>query len=348
MRALSFGTLLCLAVGCGGDDENGSGKGGAGGTGASANGGGGSGQGGSGGSDGGSGGTGGNGGTGATGNGGSAGSGGSGGGRTSSSLRFYGTGQGDVDRVKIRIDDETNNQPGPPVDVGSQDFTIEFWMKASAANNSAGAISCGGYDWINGNIIVDRDRYNQPRAFGVSIAGGVFVFGVITGSGSETICGSTSVLNDAWHHIAVQRRRSDGRLWLFVDGANQAEADGPDGDLSYPDNGVPGNYCGGPCDFSDPFLVIGAEKHDAGSAYPSYDGYFDELRISSSLRYTTPFATPTGPFASDNDTLGLYHFDEGTGTDALDTSGASGGPTNGVLSVGGPANGPTWSTDAPF
>ena len=36
-------------------------------------------------------------------------------------------------------------------------------------------------------------------------------------------------------------------MWLYVDGTLQASADGPDGDVSYPDNGVPGNFCGGPC-----------------------------------------------------------------------------------------------------
>jgi hypothetical protein len=355
MRIFVAFALLFGAVACGGDDENGS-AGGSGGNGATGNGGT------SASANGGTGGTGasGTGGTGATGNGGTGasanggagggtgGSGGSGGSGVGSSLRFYGTGQNDVDRLKIRIDDETNNQPGPPADVGNVDFTIEFFIKASAANNTAGAIACGGYDWINGNIVLDRDRYNQSRAFGISIAGGVVVFGVNTQDGTETICGTTNVLDDAWHHVAVQRRRSDGRLWLWVDGTNEAETDGPDGDLSYPDNGVPGNFCNGPCDFSDPFIVIGAEKHDAGSAYPSYDGYFDELRISNGLRYSAPFAFPTGPFTNDANTAAIYHLDEGSGTDALDTSGAAGGPSNGILSVGGPSNGPTWETDAPF
>ena len=37
---------------------------------------------------------------------------------------------------------------------------------------------------------------------------------------------------------------------------------------------------------SDPFLVIGAEKHDAGSLYPSYRGWIDEVRLSTVRRYT--------------------------------------------------------------
>ncbi len=284
---------------------------------------------------------------GSTGSGGTA-SGGTGGG-AGSSLRLFGFGKNDVDRVKIRIDDETNALPGPPADIGATDFSVEFWMRASASDNTSGSIACSGYAWINGNIIVDRDRFNQGRAFGISVAAGRVVFGVINAnSSSNTICSTTNVLDQAWHHVAVQRRRSDGRLWIFIDGKNEAEQDGPDGDISYPDNGVPGNHCGGPCNFSDPFLVIGAEKHDAGTAYPSYSGHFDELRLSNTLRYSADFTRPSGAFSADANTVGLYHFDEGSGTVAGDSSGASGGPSPGLLKVGGTPVGPIWSSATPF
>ncbi|MEW6569468.1 MAG: M23 family metallopeptidase, partial [Chloroflexota bacterium] len=45
------------------------------------------------------------------------------------SLRFYGNGYGDLDRVKILID-----APARPADVGATDFTLEWWMKAFAAD----------------------------------------------------------------------------------------------------------------------------------------------------------------------------------------------------------------------
>ena len=39
--------------------------------------------------------------------------------------------------------------------------------------------------------------------------------------------------------------------------------------------------------------------------------YIDELRISRVVRYDEgAYNTPAGTFASDDDTLGLYHFDE--------------------------------------
>lgn len=265
------------------------------------------------------------------------------------SLRFGGTGSGDVDRVKIRIDDPATNVPGPPIDVGSGDFTFEFWLKATAADNPAAAVTCGAnVAWINGNIVVDRDRFNQDRKFGLSLAGGRVVFGVSgNGTGDRTICGAVNVLDNQWHHIAVQRRASDGFLWLWVDGALDASGDGPDGDISYPDDGVPGNFCGGPCVNSDPFVVLGAEKHDAGPAFPSYRGLLDELRVSSALRYLAGFARPRAPFIVDARTLALFHFDEGTGATAYDTS-ARAGAAHGDIRRASAAAAPNWSTDSPF
>ena len=265
-------------------------------------------------------------------------------------LRFHGNGANDIDRVKIQIDDPATTTPGPPADIGATDFTLEFWLKATAAENSASAVLCGANDnWIYGNIVVDRDRYNQGRSFGLSIAGGVVVFGVRgDGTGSRTICGATNVLDGQWHHVAVQRRRADGWLWLYVDGRLEAQADGPDGDVSYPDDGVPGNFCGGPC-VDDVYLVFGAEKHDAGPQFPSFAGWLDEVRLSNVLRYTVDFTRPSAPFVTDLNTVALYHFDEGSGDVITDSSGAAGGPSNGVRRFGGVPPGPEWVlSDAPL
>jgi concanavalin A-like lectin/glucanase superfamily protein len=265
-------------------------------------------------------------------------------------LRFHGNGANDIDRVKIQIDDPATTAPGPPADVGATDFTLELWLKATPAENTASAVACGANDdWIYANIVIDRDRYNQGRSFGLSIAGGVLVFGVAgEGTGSRTICGVTNVLDGEWHHVAVQRRRSDGWLWLYVDGRLDAQANGPDGDVSYPDDGVPGDFCGGPC-VDDPYLVFGAEKHDAGSQFPSFAGWLDEVRLSNVLRYAVDFTRPSAPFVADLNTVALYHFDEGDGNVITDTSGAPGGPSHGVRRFGGIPPGPEWVlSDAPL
>jgi hypothetical protein len=71
--------------------------------------------------------------------------------------------------VKIRID-----APARPADVGATDFTIEFWMKASAADNPSGPCASGGDAWIFGNILLDRDVYGNGDFgdYGVSLYGG--------------------------------------------------------------------------------------------------------------------------------------------------------------------------------
>jgi len=255
-------------------------------------------------------------------------------------LRFYGNGvrAPGKDRVEIRIDG-----PQRPADIGASDFTLEFWMRASLGDNDNGHV-CGtaNDDWINGHIIIDRDVYGSGDYgdYGISLASGRITFGVNNGSSGITLCGTTNVADGQWHHIAVQRRRSDGYLWLFVDGQLQAQADGPNGDISYRDgrSGAP----------KDPFLVIGAEKHDAGEAYPSYNGYLDELRLSNVLRYGGNFARPSAPFVPDVQTVALYHFDEVSGTTITDSSGALGGPSNGVMHVGGDPAGPLRVTGGPF
>jgi hypothetical protein len=253
------------------------------------------------------------------------------------SLRFYGNGVNDIDRVKIRLD-----APQRPIDVGL-DFTLEWWMKANAGDN--GTTNCieGGDGWIYGNIIFDRDIYGAGDFgdFGVSIANGRVSFGVSNGSNGQTICSTQSVTNGFWHHIAVTRNSSNGQMRIFIDGQLNRTGTGATGDISYRD----GRSTPFP---NDPFLVIGAEKHDAGSSYPSYRGWVDEVRVSNIVRYNANFTPPTQAFTTDANTVALYHFNEGSGTTANDSSGAGGGPSNGVLNIGGTPTGPIWSSDSPF
>ncbi len=262
------------------------------------------------------------------------------------SLRFYGNGGLYDDRVLIPIDDPANADPGPPIDVGAGPFTIEFWIRPDPAGNPNPALQCGSTnDWVTSNIVLDRDRHSQGRSYGIGIAGGVMVFAVNNSDDAAwTMCGTTDVLDDQWHHIAAQRRASDGMMWIYVDGLLDAMEIGLPGDISYPDDGEPMNVCpGGLCDYSDPFISIGAEKHGYESI--SYDGYFDELRVSTVIRYEADFAVPEGPWRPDADTVGLYHFDEGRGATTADASAV---PTHGAIQYGGDPPGPDWSTETPF
>src|SRR5688572_25101132 len=254
------------------------------------------------------------------------------------SLRFFGNGMNDIDRVKIQID-----APPVPADVGG-DFTIEFWLKASSADNGAGNCFTGGVAWINGNIIFDRDvdGLGDFGDYGIALFEDGIGFGVGIGSNENTICGATGVDDGAWHHIAVTRDTSSGDLELFVDGVSDASGSGPTGNASYRD-GRSGST-------NDPFLVVGAEKHDAGPEYPSYSGFLDEIRISNVVRYTANFTPPSQVFASDGSTVALYHLEEGTGnctTGTVINDSSAGGASDGICRFGGTPSGPVFSTDVP-
>lgn len=265
------------------------------------------------------------------------------------SLRFLG-GEGiDADRVKVRIDDPADALPGPPADVGARSFTLELWLRGRWAANPAGSVDCGsGIGWIEGNVFVDRDRYNQVPAWGASLGAGRVAFGVLGPNGDAlTVCGRRRVLDGRWHHLALQRRRADGRLEIWVDGRRDAQGDGPDGDVSYPDDGIPGSFCplpvaDSPCDYSDPFLVLGSEKHALG---PSFSGWLDEVRISHGMRLTERRKIPKRRFRVDGRTLALYRFNEGSGSALRD---AAGGLSPAHRKVGGEPPAPRWSRRSPF
>lgn len=258
-------------------------------------------------------------------------------GQGGASVRFFGNGSNYIDRIVIPID-----APERPADVGATDFTIEFWLKSEPGANT-GSVTCNSNDgWITGNVVIDRDVYyaGDFGDFGIALNAGRVAFGLSVGASGTTLCGSRTVADNQWHHIAVTRRTS-GEMALFVDGEPDGAVTGVAGDASY-NNGRSTSY-----DW-DPYIVLGAEKHDAGDPYPSFNGWLDELRISNTGRYSAAFERPSAPFMTDGATMALYHFDEGTGTTLNDSSAALGGPSNGQLRVGGAPMGPVWSTESPF
>lgn len=261
-------------------------------------------------------------------------------------LRFFGTGNGQLDRLRIAVDDD---QPGPDqsasVDVGAGSFSLELWIRGTLADNPTGN---GGGDretldasWRNGNVLIDRSiQSGSGRGFGVSIAGGFVRFG--TGPGDapstdavHTLEGSTLVLDGAWHHVACVRDAVSGIKRIFVDGALDFEsvAGVSFADLSYPNDGVPGSTPW------DRFLVIGAEKQDAGPQHPAFAGRIDELRIWARALDASLVLSVYDRFIQGS-TLGLvgyYRLEEGAGTAVFDAS-LAGGPV-GELIAGIAGNG---------
>jgi hypothetical protein len=82
-------------------------------------------------------------------------------------------------------------------------------------------------------------------------------------------------------------------MQIFIDGVlDISQTTSVTGDISYRD----GRSTTWP---NDPFIVLGAEKHDYDNTqYPSYKVYLDELRISNIVRYTSSYI-PVNHFADD-------------------------------------------------
>jgi hypothetical protein len=211
-------------------------------------------------------------------------------------------------------------------------------MKADSGNNGA-ACSTGNDDWIYGNIMFDRDVFGDGDYgdYGVALMQGKIGFGVNNGTSGIVLCSSVTVSTGTWYHVAVTRA-SGGQMCMYIDGTQRGCANGPSGNIAYNE----GRSTGYPA--SDPYLFIGAEKHDAGSSFPSYHGYIDEVRLSNSVRYSSSFTKPSAEFSADSNTVALWHFNEGSGTSAADAKGT----TPATLLVGGSPSGPLWVAGAPF
>jgi hypothetical protein len=277
-------------------------------------------------------------------------------------LRFYGTGANQQDRVIFLVDD---NAPGPdastPLDLGAGSFTIELWLRGRLEDNdtesAGGDVELPGIPWIDGNIFLDRDVFcGTQRDWGASVAGGFVRFGADTGDPPSTgtaltIEGDVPVLDDGWHHVALVRDAAAGRLHVYVDGTlDFSSSPGQTShELSYPNDGVPvtGDCATGQVTPYGWFLVLAAEKHDAGPAYPSFAGTLDEVRAWSTARSPSEIAA-TWDRLVPPDSPGLvaaYRFEEGAGTAIADTS-TAGSPT-GELRSGVPGNGEwvAWADD---
>ncbi len=254
------------------------------------------------------------------------------------SLRFFNSRAPGADRAEIRID------PQVPADVGAGSFTIELWYRVGpgVVLPAADACTAGRDGWKAGHVVLDRDRSGDgPHGeFGLSLFRDRVGFGLGQGTTGVGICGApaTGVIGLGWHHVAITRDVGSRLVTVWLDGVAAGSATGPAGDVSYQD-GASGAG-------KDPFLVIGGEKQELATRN-GLDGFVDELRISTVVRYTAEFTPPTAQSVVDADTAALYHFNEGGGTALVDERALS----PGEVKFGVDANGagvPLWSSAEPF
>ncbi len=116
----------------------------------------------------------------------------------------------------------------PPAGAGASDFTVEFRIRGLPAEREGGAGPGGGDAWMDGCIAIDREggEGGERGGFGVCVGEGRVTFECAGTEGGATIRGTSTILDGAWHLVAVDRRLSDGRMRIFVDGALEASGDG--------------------------------------------------------------------------------------------------------------------------
>jgi len=185
------------------------------------------------------------------------------------------------------IDDYVVVPDSPSLDV-TTGMTIEAWVYVRSSDSSQLINIVGHYDYESADI-------NQGWL--LRIADGRFRFEIMNDSNHKAWA-DTGVNLNKWIHVAGTFDGEAVRLW--VDGVKVKETPydstigQPWGNLYMATNSIATRYF--------------------------FDGIIDEVRLSSAAQYDATF-TPSAELAADSHTIGLWHFDEGEGDIAYDSSG---------------------------
>ena len=185
-----------------------------------------------------------------------------------SSIYFDGTG----DHLSVPDNSDLN--------FGSNDFTIEMWIKTSTGNK--GILEHSDYTGTSGNFSI--------FSVGLHISSSHLYTQVCIGGSRHAMTSSSNIANNVWHHIAVVRY---GNVFKsYIDGVEESTvtASGSLNDVSNP-------------------MKIGDAPYN-GTTY-AFNGYMDEIRISNTARYTSNnFTPPTATFSNNENTKLLIQSDD--------------------------------------
>jgi hypothetical protein len=165
----------------------------------------------------------------------------------------------------------------------------------------------------NGLLVVGADA---DTGWSLELENGQLTLWLATTQGWRYSQHTVALQAGQWYHVAATY--SGGTARLFVNGT--ASAPEEVGALT-----------------QGPFLRLGGYAD-----YAFFGGALDEVRISNIERYSADFVPVYGPFTSDANTLGLWHFDEGGGQVALDASASANHGTLGTT-AGSDSADPGWT-----
>jgi hypothetical protein len=194
----------------------------------------------------------------------------------------------------------------------SSDFTVEFWMNATASQ-------------VTYAVITDASTNNTATEIGVGVndSGTAGKIGFQAAPGYE-INGATTVLDGTWRHIACVKRGNTGTI--YVNGVQDATTSAWGAvSAAYLSRGT-----------------LGGSSYGSGTAGDNYfTGSISNFRISNIARYATNFTPPTSVFVNDANTVLLLPF-YSSPTILTDLS-----SNNFALAIASGNSLPTWSSAAP-
>jgi hypothetical protein len=170
-----------------------------------------------------------------------------------------------------------------------------------------------GVNNLNGLILANA---NDTAGWSLELNNGQLTFWLATNQGWVFNRHPAALLAGQWYHVAATL--AGGVAQTFVDGSASTATN-------------VGTLTQGP-----------ALRFGGFSGYPFFNGTLDEVRVSNLARYSASFTRPAGPFTPDANTLGLWHFDEGSGQQALDVSAAANHATLGT-GAGADSADPVWT-----
>jgi len=172
-----------------------------------------------------------------------------------------------------------------PAAIGSQDYTIEFWMNSPNVTSTWQSLVSRDSTWQS---LVSRD-YNNSDGFRLYKKDSTSELAFYSGGGAvRATTSGAGLTNNVWHHIAVVR--NSGTLQIYVDGVSRASASNSD---NISEAAAPINIGGNTGEVSN---------------YP-FTGYIRDIRIvNGTAVYTSNFTPSTEPLtAITNTTLLTCH-----------------------------------------
>jgi hypothetical protein len=182
---------------------------------------------------------------------------------------------------------------GSPLGLVGTPFTVEAWVRLDVGDTAIGITRRES----DATLIPNNGWQLEVRATDNTIKATVFGNGL---TGFDHIVTPSAITPAVWHHVA----------WTYDQATSTVFVDGQP--LSSKLYGLAVHSSQAP-------VVIGAAREIDGSYSLPHKGKIDEIRVSRTIRYAAAFQ-PARRHTPDVLTAGLWHADEGGGTQLIDAS----------------------------